>query len=176
MKNYKILKNFLSEQECDLLNKWIIDNKDKPFFQNINMGGKRVSTRGSSLVPFPEYAYLIQKRLIKRLNITNVEYAPFYKGMISSYAFPSDTCYLHKDPVWKKGYKTLHCNVILSDCIGGEPLIEDEKLIVNKGDVWCYLVSDVMHGSDKVLGDVSRTMWIFGFLIPQIIYDQLDNS
>lgn len=173
MKKYKILKNFISKEECSTLNNWIIENRNKSFFNDAGMKGKRLTTRGSSLVPFPEYVFPIQERLIKKLNIENVEYAPFWKGMVASHAFVGDTCYMHKDPVWKEGFKTLHCNVILSDCIGGEPLVEEEKLVVSKGDVWCYLVSDVLHGSDKVLGNIPRTMWVFGFLIKQKIYDEL---
>jgi hypothetical protein len=173
MKNYKILKNFLSDKECNSLNKWILKNKKEPFFKDADMGGKRLSTRFSHLVPFPKIAFSIKNRLIKKLNILKVEHPPFCHGMVASLAFVEDTLYMHKDPIWKEGLKTLHCNVILSDSLGGSPIIENEKLNLKKGDMWCYLVSDVEHGADKVLGDIPRTMWVFGFLINQEVYDRL---
>jgi len=173
MKNYKIFKNFLSNNECYVLNNWIVENKDKNFFKDAFMGGKRLSTRFSKTVPFPKDVYRIKNRLIKKLKIKKVKHPPFCDGMVASLAFVEDTLYMHKDPIWKEGLKTLHCNVILSDSLGGSPIIEGEKLKLKKGDMWCYLVSDVEHGADKVLGDKPRTMWVFGFLIEQEIYDRL---
>lgn len=173
MKNYKIFKKFLSNKECGVLNNWIINNKDKDFFKDARMYGKRLSTRYSETVPFPKSVFSIKNRLIKKLKLTEVIHPPFCEGMVSSYAFVGDILPMHKDPIWKEGLKTLHCNVILSDSIGGEPIIESEKIKVEKGDMWCYLVSEVNHAAEEVLGNVPRTMWVFGFLVDNKVYDRL---
>ena len=165
MKTYKLIKNFLSEEECTLLDKWIVDNKNKDFFKDANMNGKRVTTRYSENVPFPKDVFSIKERLINLLQLPEVRHPPFYEGMIASYAPVGDNVYIHKDPIWEEGLKTLHCNVVLSDSEGGFPIIEDEILKIKKGDMWCYLVSDVNHGCSTVTGNIPRTMWIFGFLI-----------
>ena len=47
MKNYNLIKNFILLKDCDYLSNWIIDNKDKDFFKNANMGGNRYTTRFS---------------------------------------------------------------------------------------------------------------------------------
>jgi len=164
VKTYKLIKNFLSEVECTLLNKWIVDNKNKDFFKDANMNGKRVTTRYSENVPFPKDVFSIKERLINLLQLPEVKHPPFYEGMIASYAYVGDTLYTHKDPVWEDGLKTLHCNVVLSDSEGGLPIIENEVLNIKKGDMWCYLVSDVSHSCSPVIGKIPRTMWVFGFL------------
>ena len=173
MKPYKIFKNFLSEKECSDLNKWILDNKDKSFFKDAEMNGIRVTTRYSEKISFPEEAFFIKKKLISRLQLSEVKHPPFCEGMVASYAPAGDTLYIHKDPIWEEGLKTLHCNVVLSDSGGGFPIIENEFLKIKKGDMWCYLVSDVNHGCSLVTGETPRTMWVFGFLIKEDVYDRL---
>jgi len=173
MKDFEIIKEFLFKEECNVLNKWILDNKDNSFFKDAEMNGKRLTTRFSSVVSFPKEAYYIKDRLIKKLNILKIEHPPFYDGMVASLAFVGDELYAHKDPIWKDGLKTLHCNVLLSDSMGGAPIIKNKKLNIKKGDMWYYLVSDVEHGADKVLGNIPRTMWVFGFLVDKEIYDRL---
>jgi hypothetical protein len=172
MKPYKIFKNFLSEKECFVLNKWILNNKNKSFFKDAGMNGKRVTTRYSEHVPFPKDVFFIKEKLINRLQLPEVKHPPFCEGMVASYASVGDTLYIHKDPIWEDGLKTLHCNVVLSDSEGGFPIVENEILKIKKGDMWCYLVSDVCHGSSVVTGNIPRTMWVFGFLIEQHVYDK----
>lgn len=171
MKNYKIFKNFLSKKECSYLNEWILSNKNKTFFKDAGMNGTRVTTRYSENVPFPKDVFLIKKKIIDKLQLTEIRNPPFCEGMVASYAPVGDILYNHKDPVWEDGLKTLHCNVVLSDSDGGLPIIENEILKIKKGDMWCYLVSDVYHGCSLVTGKIPRTMWVFGFLIKQNIYE-----
>jgi hypothetical protein len=175
MKNYKIYKNFLTEKECDILSKWILENKDKSFFKDAGMNGIRLTTRYSNdnEFVFPKESYKIKEKIINKLKIKNFNLPHFKDGMVASYAEPGDTCFNHKDPVWKKSTKTLHCNIKLSDNTGGNPIIEDKKLNLKKGDMWIYPVSDVIHGSDLVTGTISRTIWVFGFCITQEDYDRL---
>jgi hypothetical protein len=173
VKPYKIFKNFLSEQECSNLDKWILDNKDNFFFKDAGMNGKRVTTRYSENIPFPKNVFFIKEKLINKLQLPEVKHPPFCEGMVASYASVGDTLYIHKDPTWEDGLKTLHCNVVLSDSEGGFPIIENEILKIKKGDMWCYLVSDVYHGCSVITGNIPRTMWVFGFLIKKDVYDRL---
>jgi len=165
MKNYKIHKKFLNKKECDVLSKWIVDNKHNSFFKNAEMGGIRLTTRYSDGFIFPKEAYKIKEKIINKLKIKDFNLPGFKDGMVASYASPGDTCYDHKDPVWKENTITLHCNIKLSDNLGGNPIIDNEKIYLEKGDMWSYPVSEVMHGSDLVTGTVPRTMWVFGFCI-----------
>jgi hypothetical protein len=173
MKNYKIHKNFLNKKECNVLSKWIIDNKDNGFFKDAKMNGIRLTTRYSDGFIFPKEAYKIKEKIINELKIKNFNLPGFKDGMVASYASPGDTCYDHKDPVWKENTITLHCNIKLSNNFGGNPIIENEKINLKKGDMWIYPVSNVLHGSDLVTGKTPRLMWVFGFCITQEDYDRL---
>lgn len=175
MKNYKIFKNFLPEKQCNILSGWILENKDKSFFKDAKMNGIRLTTRYSNDNDFifPKESYKIKEKIINKLKIKNFYLPDFKDGMVASYALPGDTCYNHKDPVWKNNTKTLHCNIKLTDSTGGNPIIENKKINLKKGDMWIYPVSDVIHGSDLVTGTIPRTMWVFGFCITQEDYDRL---
>ena len=61
------------------------------------MKGIRLTSRYSFDIEFPK-AYEIRDEIIK-LNFTNYSFLPYKDGMVSSFAAPGDTCYLHKDPV-----------------------------------------------------------------------------
>jgi hypothetical protein len=173
MKNYNLYKKFLVEKDCDILSNWILENKEKNFFKDANMGGKRCTTRYSNDFLFPKKAYEIQNKIIEILKLHNFLLPDFKDGMVASYAEIGDTCYQHKDPIWKNNTETLHCNIKLSSNEGGDPIIENEKIDLEKGDMWIYPVSKILHGSSLVTGTVSRTVWIFGFCITQEDYDRL---
>ena len=168
MKNYKIYKNIISNIECNILNNWILENKDTPIFKEVNMGGIRRSTRftESDSFKFPKLAYELQERIISILNLKNFIFPPYKDGMVVSYALPGDTCYEHKDPQWDPNKKTIHCNIALTNFEGGEPYIENEIITnFNQRDMICYTVSEVNHGSQLITGNISRNLWIFGFCV-----------
>ena len=167
MKNYKVYKNFISDIECDELNSFISTYKSTSIFQDAKMDGNRITTRYSNpkSFSFPNLAYQIQKRIISVLHLTNFQYPPNKDGMVASHALSEDTCYEHKDPQWYPNTKTLHCNVALTSFQGGESLIEEKSVKLEKGDLLCYFVSEVNHGSSAILGSNPRNLWIFGFSI-----------
>jgi len=169
-KKLKIFPNFINDQESEKLNTWILENKDKSFFKNANMNGNRITTRYSNedQIIYPQTAFEIKNKIICKLNLQNYKKPPFPYGMVASCAFGGDTCYEHKDPIWYKGYTTLHCNIKLSDSIGGEVTIENQIVKIKKKDLWVYEVSKINHGSNKVKEGIPRTMWVFGFCINEI--------
>jgi len=167
MKKYKTYKNFITDKEADLLCKWIDNNIN--FFQDAAMGGKRLTSRFSDTVIYPDLAFNIQNRIIKKLKLKDYLMTEYKDGMVASCAYPGDHCYLHRDPVYQEGYQTLHCNILLSDIKGGEPFVlknpvEEEIIKVSKKDMWTYIVSDIFHGS-KLLIENERKMWVFGFCV-----------
>ena len=167
MVNYKLYKNFLSHVECDILNNWILDNKDTSTFQDANMGGYRYTTRYTdpSNFTYPDLAYQIQKRIISVLELQDYILPPYKDGMVVSHALPKDTCYGHVDPDWYPNRVTLHCNVALTNFKGGEPFIGEEIINFCQNDLLSYPVSKINHGSNIILGEHPRNIWIFGFCI-----------
>jgi len=170
---YYILRNYLNSQICDELSNWITENKNKPFFEDANMDGKRLTTRYSTEFEFPLIAYDLQTKIIETLKIKDYFLTNFKKGMVADFADIGDTCYKHTDRVWKEGTITLHCNIKLTNCEGGEPFIEEEKIVLNKGDMLIYPVSVVQHGSHIVTGTIPRMIWTFGFSITPKDYNRI---
>jgi len=166
-KKLKIYHNFISDQECEVLNTWILENKSKSFFKDAGMNGNRITTRYSNEdeITYPKTAFEIRNKIISKLNLNNYKKPPYPYGMVASCAFQGDTCYEHLDPIWYKGYTTLHCNVKLSNSLKGDVVIEKETVEIKKKDLWVYEVSKKNHGSNTVKGNIPRTMWVFGFCI-----------
>ena len=166
-KRLKIYNDFITDQECEILNTWILENKNKSFFKDAGMEGNRITTRYSNEneIIYPQTAFEIKNKIICKLNLQNYKKTPYPYGMIASCAFKGDTCYKHLDPQWHEGYTTLHCNVKLSDSLNGNLIIQNETVEVKKKDLWIYEVSKINHGSDEVKGEIPRTMWIFGFCV-----------
>jgi hypothetical protein len=173
---YHILKNYIDFQICDELASWIVENKNMPFFEDANMDGKRLTTRYSSEFEFPLIAYDIQSKIIETLHLKDFSLVNFKNGMVADFADKGDTCYKHTDRVWKEGTITLHCNIKLSDCKGGEPFIDEEELILEKSDLLIYPVSIVEHGSKIVTGNIPRMIWTFGFSITIEDYTRIFNK
>ena len=156
----KVYKDFINQKEINDLCQWIDNNKQN--FVDANMGGNRITSRFINNTQYPPVAYTIKDRIEEKLNIKNFNY------MAASCAYPGDHCYLHKDPK-KKEYDTFHCNLFLSDIEGGQAYIqrtptEEDIIPFTKGNMLCYYVSKVYHGS-KILKKGERKMWVYSFSI-----------
>jgi hypothetical protein len=160
-----IIPNFVSENDCNNLVDWILNNHHK--FEDAKMGGIRKTTRFlNNDIVFPQTALELRNKIKKTLNLKDEFRPPFIDGMVASFAEPEDTCFEHTDPVWFKDHYTLHCNVLVQKPdFGGDPIIDGKKYELNQGDLLCYYVSHLKHGSTKVIGNKNRLMWIFGFCV-----------
>lgn len=159
--NYKLYKNFIQNIDVKILSKWIDDNKH--FFQDAGMGGNRITSRFLKNITYPEVAYKLKNKIEKKLKLKE------FNNMAASCAYPGDHCYLHRDPVCKEGYHTLHCNIFLSNVEGGEAFIqktpvEEDIIKFTKSNMLCYKVSKIYHGS-KLLIKGERKMWIYSFSV-----------
>jgi len=166
--DYKIIKNFVSENEQNKLVEWIIDNKNTPgLFKDAGMNfSNRVTTRFSKDFSFPEVAYKIQKRIIGQLKFKDFKLAKYHHGIVASYAKEHDVVFEHMDPQWYPPYETLHCNLMLQKSLrGGKPIINKINIDLDERDLWCCYVSKVPHGSSTIIGTRPRLMYVFGFCV-----------
>ena len=60
-KKYKVYKSFISKEDCDLLNEWVLENKIK--FSEGRMKGMRLTSRYSFDIEFPKKAYEIRDEI-----------------------------------------------------------------------------------------------------------------
>ena len=170
-KKYSIFKNFISNEECEILSSWILENfKTMNFKDSIHPGTKRKTTRLSGWVEYPKKAFEIQERInleiIKLINPKQLNYVPkFINGMYVSYGYKDDICLVHKDPIYIPNSTTYHFNIILSDYENGKLIIENEILDLEKKDGILFPVSDTLHSTTKLTGENPRLFWCFGYCL-----------
>lgn len=172
--------DFISLNEAQELSNWTLQNKDKKIFKDAEMGGKRITTRFSTDMNFeyPKIVKDIRNKIIDLLDLSKQEenkiYPPFKDGAVASCAFEGDTCFEHIDPVWHKGFHTMHCNIITqAPKKGGNLILNGVLEQMNERELNCYLVSKLSHGTDLVEGSKERLMWVFGFCIQEDKWNKL---
>ena len=164
---YLHLPKIIGEEKIKVLHDWITENKDSDNFRWAGHPGTiRRTTRFSESVKYPQISREIKNEIAEKLNIISYKEPDYPDGMVATYGYPNDCCEMHMDPRWYQGHTTFHCIVLLSDINGGNPLIEDQKCEIQRGDGLFYAVSEIMHGSSVLLGKDPRLLWIFGFCIP----------
>lgn len=164
----QIIKNIVSEKEIKKLVDWISLNKDTSLFRwSGHPGTRRRTTRFSLDVDYPDISYKIRDRIKSQLGIKSDYYPDYPDGMVASYGYARDECSFHKDPIWFENHITYHCVVLLSAPeSGGIPIIGDVEYPLEEGDGVYYPVSEIIHGTTKLIGNKPRILWIFGFSIP----------
>ena len=183
----KIVKNFITNDEVEVLNQWTFDNYRKPYFKDPKMNLYEIQTRYTTRhahyrredykdykVKYPKEVYSIQKRLFDYLKIEHTNTIPFphfTDGISTTLCHslgdsPGGGCVYHKDSVYVDNTHTLHCNFVTQNpkC-GGITYIEEKPYYFGERDLIMYITSDLEHGASDVSGDVPRILWCFGFYL-----------
>ena len=93
---------------------------------------------------------------------------PVYQIFTGIHYLPGTHTHIHKDTA-PKGFVHVRCNVMLKKPpSGGNPILDNEVLEVEEGDLWLCLASLERHGSTPI-SKPFRIIKSFGSLIP--IYD-----
>jgi 4-hydroxy-3-methylbut-2-enyl diphosphate reductase IspH len=112
-------------------------------------------------------AFNIQNKLMNMFNNEQkkVHLCPGYcHGMVNGIGFENGSIYEHVDPIYIPNTVTIHCNIISQKSEGGGITYIDEiKYETDETDVLIYPVSKIKHSVDKIVGDVPRILWVFGF-------------
>jgi hypothetical protein len=167
-----IFKNFISNEDCNKLNKWVdlaIENKWLNKAVDINYKWeheKRFTTRNNiNSFQYPKTVYEIQEKIDKFLNIEDLSKSVFggKDGIVVSCIFSGGDLHKHKDP--KEGeLEVLRCNIMTRSAENeGKLYIGKVKIDINVGDLHCYLPSTVEHHVTEVKGQTSRVLWMFSY-------------
>jgi len=177
MSNYKIIKQFISKNEKDILVDWIIKNKDTEVFLDADHPGTvRKTTRWSNpRLKYPEVCYQIRNRIdefvLSNFNINKIVRVPaFVDGMYASIALKGDCCEEHCDPIYVKGHITCHFNVMLSYHNDSKLLVDNKIVELNETDAILLPVSQIPHGTTRLENEMHRMFWCFGYCIPRELY------
>jgi hypothetical protein len=177
MKYTKIIKNFITDDEVKLLNKWTLDHYKEPYFSDPKMNNDDHQTRFTTRhaiklnykVKYPKVVYNIQKRLIKHFRIKQEQIVPppqFTDGIVTGIAFSPGGCLEHCDPTYHEDTFTLHCNFITQNPEhGGVTYVEGVPYETKEGDLIMYLASHAKHRVTDITGKTPRILWICGFCV-----------
>lgn len=90
---------------------------------------------------------------------------PGFQNMTTNHFLDGACTHRHIDDS-PEGYVHVRCNVMLEKPpIGGNPILDDERVEVEVGDMWICLASLEWHASEPIQGG-QRVMFSFGGLVP----------
>jgi hypothetical protein len=168
-----VQKNFLSKEECAQLNDWVdlgLSKKwlDKGFDIGCSWGyTKRLTTRAyGDRFCYPQIVYEVFSKITKHYDLGNLKKSVIGRGrdgVVVSCTFPTGNLYEHKDAM-EGDLDVLRCNIMTRKAdAGGELFVDGKKIIIEVGDLHCYLASSVSHYVTEVEGETSRVLWMFGY-------------
>lgn len=180
----RVIKNFADKYEVGILNWWTMDNyrKNPHQYSDPNMDlkhpGSRLTTRLKQHedynnfdvdIKYPETAYIIQERILRRLKLREFRLPPpFYEGIVNGIGFGEGLIFEHIDPVYYPDTVTMHCNIITRKAdSGGVTIIGGVEYDIEPGDLLCYPVSEIKHKVTLTKGNTNRILWVFGFCLPR---------
>jgi hypothetical protein len=171
----EITRNFISIEECKILNAWVDEGVDRGWLANgITAGGvgtnKRFTTRFyGHRFEYPQEIMGIAEKIKIFVGVSSY---PIIKGhgrngIVVSYTLPQGDVYKHQDPKFL-GLSALRCNIMTQAADeGGKLFVDNNKVDIGVGDLHCYLASDYEHYVTEVKGNTPRILWMFGAYVPK---------
>jgi hypothetical protein len=175
----KIVRQFINEDEKNILIEWILNNKGTEAFKySDHPGTVRKTTRWANPnkgVKYPEVSYQIQNKVdqfvINNFNINKILRVPaFADGMYASIALKGDCCEEHCDPTYVKDHITYHFNIMLSYHDDSKLIVDNQIVGLNATDAILLPVSQISHGTTRLENEMYRMFWCFGYCIPKQLY------
>ena len=171
----KVYKNFLSAEECRMLNSLAVNNIDNWFGNGITNGTTYIKTRITTRLymgdkKYPQQVLDIANRVRQKAGVDQFPTIDGHgsDGIVSSITYQGGDVYAHKDPRSESGLPTYRCNVLTQANEDGADLyVDGKKIDVEVGDLHCYMVSELEHYVTKAKGVTPRIMWLFGAHIPK---------
>jgi hypothetical protein len=168
-------RNFLSSQECNALNDWVMLGVENKWLDvGMSRGSdweyqSRLTTRKyGDRFEYPKVVYDVFERITDYLGVHHLAKSiegGGRNGVVVSYTMPNGDVYKHIDPM-EGDRHVLRCNVMTQSAdAGAELFIGGKKINIGVGDLHCYLPSDVEHYVTTAEGNTPRVMWMFGYQI-----------
>jgi hypothetical protein len=170
MHNFFACENFITHYECEKLFEWTFSKYKNQELKYTKHCERHTTRFINEHIIFPSEAYTIQDRIEKKYNILS-RYRTIFangQGIYSGLAEPFKGHYeKHKDPVYRKDTVTLHCNIVVTENLGGEVCINGELIEMKRGMLIVYPVSEVEHEVLPVRDNTFRNLWVFGYSVPK---------
>lgn len=139
---------------------WEFADKITPNFENMTQNpvsfGRKFSMQ--SVAPYWEEAFGAFG-----LKPSCVE--PMFLNMTGCHYIDGAHVQVHKDDA-PYGFVHTRCNVMITKPkVGGNPVLDEEEILVDEGDMWLCLASLEWHSSTPIF-DGGRVIFSFGGLVP----------
>lgn len=173
-------KNFLSKAECEALNNWVdFAIADGQMKIGIDLSRpeppRRYTSRFSpDTVEYPELVLEIAQRVRAACGVAErpIIHDHGRHGVVVSCTLPGGDIHLHQDPHSPDGLFALRCNILTRAAdVGGNLMLGGEEVVLDVGELHCYLASAVQHRVTQVQGNTSRVLWMFGAYVPSIDWE-----
>jgi hypothetical protein len=170
----EITFNFITQDECNLLNAWVYEGVDKGWLDSGICTGRTTTKRLTSRLyghrfNYPKEVIELATRIRQFVGVSDYPVIQEHgkNGVVVSYIKPGGDVYKHKDPK-HLGLLALRCNIMTQTAEeGGELFVNGNKVPIKTGDLHCYLASDFEHYVTEVKGDTPRILWMFGAYVPK---------
>ena len=172
MFDVRIVKNFLSKKECDLLNQAAMLGVEKGWVdEGISRGKRQYPLRYTSRIHMKDHEYpqIVLDTSNKIRKFCEIDQYPIIEGhgkngAVVSVTFNGGDTYEHNDPRSDCGqYATYRCNVLTQKPKNGGVLFVGQKeILLDEGDLHCYFASEIKHYVTPTTGDTPRILWMFG--------------
>lgn len=171
----EVYKNFLSIEECNILNNiafqgvkegWVNKGIDNFKFGYELRYTSRIHMKNAE---YPKEVIEFSNRVRKFMNIDNYPIIEGHgkNGVVVSVIFKDGDVYEHKDPRSSDGLGTYRCNIVTQkNEDGAELYVNGVKIELNPGDLHCYWASESSHYVSKANGSTPRILWMFGAHLP----------
>lgn len=168
----EITRNFITPEECALLNAWVYEGINKKWLEMGVLTKRRFTSRacGNRFVHPKEVSDLSNKiRCFAGVANYSIIGVHGRDGVVVSCTQPGGDVFKHKDPKNSiTGYSALRCNIMTQAADdGGELFVDGNKIDIKTGDLHCYLASDYEHYVTEVKGNTPRILWMFGAYVPK---------
>lgn len=168
-----IIKNFIDDEVCNNLNAWVDEAVTKKWLDRGKSRGsswtyeKRLTTRNyGDRFDYPDVVYQVQDKITNTLKVNDLNKSVAgggKNGIVVSCTYDGGDVYSHIDPK-EEFLDVLRCNILTrKPKSGGHLFINGCEIIIDVGDLHCYLPSTVPHHVTKVSGNISRVLWMFGY-------------
>jgi hypothetical protein len=170
----EITPNFITPEECSLLNGWVYEGVDKGWLDigtcNDRTTNKRLTSRLYGYrFEYPKEVIDLDAQIRSFAGIGSYPIINGHgkNGIVVSYTKPGGDVYKHKNPK-ELNMSALQCNIMTQDAEdGAELFVNGNKVDIKAGDLHCYLASDFEHYVTEVKGNTPRIMWMFGAYVPK---------
>ena len=179
--NVKVYKNFLSNDECQMLSNIALANTNNWFGFGLSHNAF-IDTRLTTRLYMENKTYTqevldVSKKVREFVGVDKFPliYDHGSDGVVVSITYQNGDVPIHKDPKSADELPAYRCNILTqTNEDGAELYVDDKKIDIKTGDLHCYMASELSHFVTTAKGKTPRIMYMFGAYIPKEYWSEYE--